>query len=285
MTAPATASLLDGYSIEVMPATAERIENFREVLPADTRVYVAHIEGTPLERMVETCARIAGQGYPVMPHIPARGIASRSELDETLARYRGEAGVEEALMIAGGNREAAGPFASAMDVLETGLLDQHGFRRLHVAGHPEGNVDIDPPGSTARLDGALQWKRDFAERTDAAMAIATQFCFEVDPVLRWAARLLEMGVDMPVHVGLAGPTKLQTLIKYAIACGVGSSLRVLQRRARSMGGLLRPHAPDQLLAGFDDARSRGEAQNLASVHIFPFGGIRAAADWARGRSA
>ncbi len=284
MTAPAS-SLLDGYSIEVMPATAGRIEDFREVLPAGTRVYVAHIEGTPLDQMVAACARIAGQGFPVMPHIPARGIASREALDETLARYRGEAGVEEALMIAGGNRMKAGPYASTMDVLETGLLDRHGFRRLHVAGHPEGNTDIDPPGSTANLDKALKWKRDYAERTDAAMAIATQFCFETKPVLQWAARLRDMGVDMPVHVGLAGPTKLQTLIKYAIACGVGASLRVLQRRTRDVGSLLRPHAPDALLEELDAASERGEAPNLASVHIFPFGGIRAAADWARGRSA
>lgn len=285
MSATAVSSPLAGFSIEVMPATADRIDDFREILPDGTRVYVAHIEGTPVDRMVTACRRIVDQGFSVMPHIPARGVASREELESALVRYRGEAGVDEALMIAGGNRSVAGPFASTMDVLETGLLDRHGFRRLHVAGHPEGNADIDPPGQTKNLDEALLSKREYAEHTDAKMAIATQFCFEVEPVLKWAARLVEIGVDLPVHVGLAGPAKIQTLIKYAVACGVGASLRVLRRRARDVSSLLRPHPPDDLLDALEAAKGRGDMQNFAGVHLFPFGGIRATADWARSRGA
>ena len=66
-------AFLDGYSIEVMPRTAEKVENFRDLLPKGTRVYIAHIEGTPIADMVATAARLAREGYPVMPHFPAPG--------------------------------------------------------------------------------------------------------------------------------------------------------------------------------------------------------------------
>ena len=33
-------SFLLDYSIEVMPKTAEKIENFRDILPKNTRVYI-----------------------------------------------------------------------------------------------------------------------------------------------------------------------------------------------------------------------------------------------------
>ena len=32
------------FSIEVMPRTASKIESFKEILPQNTRVYIAHIE-------------------------------------------------------------------------------------------------------------------------------------------------------------------------------------------------------------------------------------------------
>jgi hypothetical protein len=42
---------------------------------------------------------------------------------------------------------------------------------------------------------ALRWKQDFAERTDAKMAIATQFAFEAAPIIAWAERPAAAGID------------------------------------------------------------------------------------------
>ena len=42
---PEVEAFLKGYSIEVMPRTAEKVEDFRDLLPTGTRVYIAHIEG------------------------------------------------------------------------------------------------------------------------------------------------------------------------------------------------------------------------------------------------
>ena len=65
-------------SIEVMPRTAAKVDSFAALLPAGTRVYIAHIDGTPIEEMVATAKRIAAEGFAVMPHFPARSIESRS---------------------------------------------------------------------------------------------------------------------------------------------------------------------------------------------------------------
>ena len=205
-----------------MPRTAEKVEDFRALLPKGTRVYIAHIEGTPIEDMVATAKRIAGEGFDVMPHFPARIIKDKATLADWIARYKGEAGVKQALLLGGGVNTPAGDFDSSMQLIETGAFD--GFDRLHVAGHPEGNKDIDKDGGDAIVMQALKWKQAFSERSDAKMAIATQFCFEADPVIAWADRLAAAGVNLPIHIGVAGPAKLQTLIKFAISCGVGASL-------------------------------------------------------------
>ncbi|WP_323035588.1 methylenetetrahydrofolate reductase [Pararhodobacter sp.] len=277
---PAVGALLAGYSIEVMPRTAEKVADFRAILPQGTRVYIAHIDGTPIDDMVATARRIAREGFVVMPHIPARLLRDKAELADWIARYQGEAGVDQALLLAGGLRAARGDFDSSMQLLETGLFDRAGFTRLHVAGHPEGNRDIDPDGSDRAVMDALHWKQDFSRRSNARMAITTQFCFSAAPVIAWADRLRAAGIDLPIHIGIAGPAKLQTLIKFSIACGVGPSLKVLQNRARDLSKLLLPFAPDQIIADLAAHKAAHPDFNIETVHFFPLGGIGAAANWA-----
>ncbi len=273
-------AFLKGYSIEVMPRTAEKVEDFRDLLPRGTRVYVAHIEGTPIEDMVATARRIAGEGYAVMPHFPARIIRDKAMLADWIARYQGEAGVDQALLLAGGVKEPHGAFESSMQLIETGLFGKAGFKRLHVAGHPEGSRDIDPDGSDRNVMEALRWKQKFADGSDARMALATQFCFEAAPVIKWADALRDAGITLPVHIGVAGPAKLQTLIKFAIACGVGASLRVLQKRAMDVTKLLLPYEPTEFVADLAAHKARHPDFNIEQVHFFPLGGIKTNATWA-----
>ena len=154
-----------------------------------------------------------------------------------------------------------------------------GFERLHIAGHPEGNKDIDSDGSSKVVDQALLWKQDFASRTDAEVAIATQFAFDAKSVTDWAERIQAMGVTIPVHVGVAGPTKLQTLIKFAMACGVGPSIQVLRKRAMDLTKLMLPYTPAEVLSGVANHLSSHPESLIGQVHVFPLGGIVAAANW------
>lgn len=272
-------AFVENWSIEVMPRTAAKIESFRALLPAGTRVYIAHIAGTPFEDMLATAKRLTEEGFPVMPHFPARIIADAAMLEEWIRSYADEAGVREALLLGGGVSKPEGTLTSAIDMMETGLFDRYGFKRLHIAGHPEGNRDIDLDGTTRAVDAALLWKQDFSARTDADMAIVTQFAFDAAAVTDWAERIADLGVTLPIHVGIAGPAKLQTLIQFAMSCGVGPSLKVLQKRALDVTRLLSPYEPTDVVAGLAQYKAQHPSSLITQVHVFPLGGIRNAADW------
>ncbi|HEV7346592.1 MAG TPA: methylenetetrahydrofolate reductase [Devosia sp.] len=274
-----------GWSIEVMPRTAAKVDDFKALLPAGTRVYIAHIAGTPIEEMVATARRLHEDGFAVMPHFPARGIADAHELEEWIKRYRNDAGVTQALLLGGGHAAPVGAFDSSIQMIETGLFDHHGFTHLHVAGHPEGHRDIDSAGGTANVDGALRYKQDFASRTDAQMAIVTQFAFDAPAVIAWAERIADLGITLPIHAGIAGPAKLQTLIQFALSCGVGPSVSVLHKRARDLSKLLLPYEPTDVVAGFAAHKQRHPESLITQLHVFPLGGIRKAADWMNQHSA
>ena len=211
-------NFLNGYSIEVTPNAAAKIENFAEVLPVNTRIYIAHIEGTPFDEMLTTAKKITNEGFIPMPHFPARIIEDKDMLESWLSQYSEEANVQEALLIAGGSKEPAGVYDSSIQIIETELFDKYNFKRLHVAGHPEGNKDIDKDSTHTNVNKALSWKNEYAKRTDAQIAIATQFCFDSEAIIQWANSLIDMNIDLPVHIGIAGPAKLQTLIRYSIEC-------------------------------------------------------------------
>ena len=272
-------NFLADFSIEVMPRTASKIESFKEILPQNTRVYIAHIEGVPIEEMVETAKRISGEGFAVMPHFPARIIKDKNTLEDWINRYQNEAGIEQALLLAGGVTNPHGDYTSSMQLVETELFEKYNFKHLHFAGHPEGNKDIDPDSSNKNIDQALSWKQKFKERTDINLALTTQFCFEASPVIEWADSLIKNGIDIPVHIGVAGPAKLQTLIKFSIACGVGPSLRVLQKRAKDVKKLLLPFEPNDFLETLAEHKKANPSFNITNVHFFPLGGINVNASW------
>ncbi|WP_320197798.1 methylenetetrahydrofolate reductase [Agrobacterium sp. rho-13.3] len=269
----------NAWSIEVMPRTAAKVDDFKAILPVGTRVYIAHIAGTPIEDMIATAKRISDEGFTAMPHFPARSIPDVATLENWIKRYSDEAGVTEALLLGGGETRPAGSVHSSVQLIETGLFDKYGFKRLHVAGHPEGNKDIDKDGSTHQVDAALKWKTDFSTRTDAQMAIVTQFGFDARAVTDWADRIQNAGVTLPIHVGIAGPAKLQTLIKFAISCGVGPSLKVLQKRALDVTRLLTPYEPTEFVSALGHHKAQNPNTLIEQLHVFPLGGIRAGADW------
>ena len=267
-------NFLKGFSVEVTPRAASKIESFSDLIPKGTLVYIAHIEGTPIEEMVETAKKINDQGYSPMPHFPARIIKNKQTLQDWISRYKNEANVDNALLIAGGSNKPHGDFDSSIQLIESELFDMAGFKNLHIAGHPEGNKDIDNDGTTNNIDKALSWKNEFSNRTDATMAITTQFCFDSKTVIDWANAVKNNGINLPIHIGIAGPAKLQTLLKYSLECGVGASIKILQKRAMDLTKLLLPYKPTQILSELAEYKHNNPDFNIEKVHFFPLGGVK-----------
>ena len=280
MTDALVKNFIEGFSIEVVPNSAAKVESFAEILPSGTRVYIAHLsEKEDIKTMVATAKRINEEGFSVMPHIPARIIKNKAMLAEWISMYKNEANVDQALLLAGGSSDVLGDFDSSIQLIETGLFDQAGFKRLHVAGHPEGSKDIDPDGGSKNVSSALSWKQEFSKRTDAQMAIATQFCFDADAVSQWATNIKNNGIDIPIHIGIAGPAKLQTLLRFSIECGIGPSMKVLTKRAKDITKLLLPYKPTEILKGLAEHKKQDPELNIEQVHFFPIGGIKQTADF------
>ena len=272
-------SFLNDFSIEVMPRTAAKIEAFNDILPKKTRIYIAHIEGVPIDEMINTAKRIQHEGFEIIPHFPARIIENQAMLEDWIKTYREEANIDQALILAGGVDKPHGVFENSMQLVETELFNKYNFKNLYFAGHPEGNKDIDPDGTKKNVNDALIWKQKLKERTDINLTLTTQFCFEADPVIKWAQELMQNGINIPIHIGVAGPAKLQTLIKFSIACGVGVSLKVLQKRAKDVKKLLLPFEPNDFLESLALHKKNNPNCNIKNIHFFPLGGIKTTANW------
>tara|TARA_B100000925_G_scaffold12635_1_gene8873 strand:- start:596 stop:1447 length:852 start_codon:yes stop_codon:yes gene_type:complete len=274
-------NFLDGFSLEVTPRAALKIDNFADLIPKGTLIYIAHIEGTPIEDMTSTAKKINEQGFKPMPHFPARIIKDKNVLQDWISRYQNEADVKNALLIAGGANKPYGDYDSSIQLIESELFDKANFQNLHIAGHPEGSTDIDPDGTTKNVDEALSWKNEFSKRTDASMAITTQFSFDSKTVINWANDIKKSGIDIPIHIGVAGPAKLQTLLRYSLECGVGASIKIIQKRALDLTKLLLPYKPTTIISELANYKADNPDFNIDKVHFFPLGGVKQVSDFVK----
>jgi methylenetetrahydrofolate reductase (NADH) len=262
------------YSIEATTHDAAKFDEIAAELKAGTRVYVAHVPGTPIDDVVALALRFKGAGFTPVPHIIARKLSSRAQLEHALAKLR-DGGVDQALCIAGDIAVDDNAFDSSLEVLETGLFGDYGFREVGVAAHPEGSAAI----GEARVSEALAGKVEFAKTAPFRMRFVTQFGFDAGAFIDWENETSAKGIDLPIHVGLAGPASLKQLARFAVVCGVGASARMLKTRTAATASLLKSKAPDDLVVDFARHQAANPGTRIKSPHIFAFGGVAKSARW------
>ena len=266
---------LDGFSIETTPGTAAKTDSYRALLAEGTTVNVTFLAGSDFADTVKVVKRLKSEGMRPVPHIAARSVPSRAQLDAWLEALVDAAGIDEVLLVGGGADRPLGPFDRAMQLLETGLFERHGIRRIGVAGHPEGSADF---SDEAALQ-ALRDKNAYARDTGCEMFIITQFVFEAQPVIAWDRRIREAGNSLPIHIGVPGLATIKTLLGPARACGIGPSMRVLTRQARNLTRLMSVRTPDRLVADLAAYRAQDPDCGIQRVHLYPLGGLRRTAAW------
>ena len=262
-------------SIEISPKQAVESPDLPGLFPAGARVYITDIGIDETETLVAAAKRVQDLGYTAVPHFASRRLTSKALLEDRFKATTQEAGVTDILVIGGGLEKHAGDFASTMEVLETGFLDKYGITHVGVAGHPEGSPDFSEEVAVE----ALRLKKFFGERTGAKVRVVTQFGFDGDKFIKWAEGLREHGIDLPVHLGVAGPAKITTLIKYAAMCGVGNSLSFFKKNTRSLATLATSHSPEGVVGPIEKHWQANPQTPIRQVHVFPFGGIKKAAEW------
>ena len=266
---------MSDYSIEATTHDEAKFDEIVAELRAGTRVYIAHVPGTPIEGVVALALRFRQAGMQPVPHIIARKLSSRDQLEQALARLK-QGGVDQALCIAGDIAVENNAFDSSLDVLKTGLFGQYGFREVGVAAHPEGSKAI---GET-RVAEALAGKVEFAKTAPFRLRFVTQFGFDAQAFIDWERETSARGIDLPMHVGVAGPASFKQLAKFAVVCGVGASARMLANRTGAMADLLRTKAPDDLIVDFARHRAANPGSRIRCPHFFAFGGVAKSARWA-----
>ncbi len=180
------------------------------------------------------------------------------------------------MLIAGAVDKPLGEFHSTAQLLETGVLDKYGIQSIGFAAHPEGSPDM----SDELIQQALNFKNDFAQRSDADCYLVTQFCFEATPIIEWDKAIQSVGNRLPIHIGVPGLATLKSLIMHSKACGIGTSMRFLTRQAKNVSKLLLVNQPDILCADLAIYKATDENCGIDSVHLYPLGGVTRTADWA-----
>lgn len=268
------AALVSAASVEIS-SHGHQLSALQDNFDRGTNVTITFLPGDDYRRNVETAAALRRAGYNPIPHIAAREMASRGSLSDFLERARGEADVTRVLVIAGDVAAAKGPFRSSLDVCHSGLIEAHGISSVSVAGHPEGHPFLTPQNAFKTLGAWRDWGRQAGVRLE----VMTQFCFEAAPILGWIGELEAHG-GLPVIVGLAGPATPATLIKFALRCGIGNSIRSVRNQIGRFGRLLTDAGPDEVIRGLQSGFEKTNA-SIAGIHLFPFGGLRKAGAWRR----
>ncbi|MEO8525782.1 MAG: methylenetetrahydrofolate reductase [Caldimonas sp.] len=268
--------LMRDYSIEQTPAELLRRAALPAELPAGSRVFLTWVAGSPFDQMRRAAVRLRELGMTPVPHLAARAIADTATLDRMLTDLARDASVDHALLIAGSQRTLAGRFDSALAALTTGRFEQHGWRALGMAAHPEGSPDIE----ASALASALREKNAYDRATTMKLHLVTQFSFAGAPVVAWERRVRGDGNGLPVHVGVAGLASLATLLRYARVCGVGASIAALGRQAGRVLKLASAVLPGEIVVAVAQARLADPDSCFRSVHFFPFGSLDATVAWA-----
>ena len=279
-TEPALAGLselLSSGSLEISPRELHRAADVAALRPAGTCVYIPSLPGLPLSRTLEAVAAIHRAGLDPVPHVSARRILNREEFRDFLKQAAAEHGVHRVLLLGGDEARPKGPFHDSLQILEEGLLAQCGIREIGIAGYPEGHPRI--PLNV--LEKAMERKLALARSQAIGVYVLTQFSFAPARVVEYCATLARLQPDLPVYVGIAGPTDPVALARYAQLCGVSVSLRALKTLGTGIARLVTNIDPrEQLVAIARYSRSR-EPSNVVGVHIYSFGGAVKTAAWMR----
>ena len=233
------------FSIEIGPKTN------LDTLPALKDVYITMLPGGDFKETAQQAINLVKKGFNPVPHFPARSMTNEAQLKEYVSMCK-DGGVKQALVI-GGGREPMGKFDSSFQLLETGYFEK---MKIGIAGHPEGSPDI----SDNVLEKAMIDKKPYADY------IVTQWLMQSEPIIEFISKQ-----SVPVHVGITGPMKISSLIKFANIVGAKNSINFIKSNFSRAIDLLKPKDPNDLVDKIKD--------HTQHFHIYTFGGLKETNNW------
>ncbi|EMA18315.1 methylenetetrahydrofolate reductase [Haloarcula amylolytica] len=255
-------TLLTSARFELMP-----FESFDEEithLPDDATIAITTSPQLGIEKTVEKTEEAADMGFDVVPHIAARYVEDRAQL-EAIAERLEQAGITDIFVPGGDREEPAGEYESAHDLLEALAETEYSFAEVGITGYPEGHDFID--------DETLA--ESMAQKAPYATYIVTQLCYDPETVLEWVEDIRARGIELPVEVGIPGVMNYQRLMQISQKVGVGDSIKFLRKTTGILGfvkqlvGSRGTYEPDELIDGLAPYVGDDE-YNIRGVHIYTF---------------
>ncbi|NQY82254.1 MAG: metFprotein [Alphaproteobacteria bacterium] len=256
-------------TLEATPISAAKVDDFRHHIAEGTTIYVTFLPGTAFHDTLALVRRLKSEGMHPVTHLAARSITPMlgALVDAQASR--------EVLVIGSGVDEPVGEFEVSMQLLDTGLFQQHGVQKIGIAGHPEGSPDI----SDAAIQEALLEKMAYGKEHGLELYITTQFCFEIPPIIAWHDMLRGWGNDLPIHISLSGPATVKILLRFAQILGIGNSMRFIKNQAKNVIKLLMQQTPDELIVGLSAYTAAHPDSAIRRCHLYPFAGFAKTAAW------
>ena len=209
------------FSIEIGPNTD------LGTLPNLKDVYITFLPGGDYKETAKKAEELVKKGSNPIPHFPARSIQNNTQLKEYVSMCK-EMGVKQVLVI-GGSREPVGDFDSSIQLLETGYFEG---MKIGIAGHPEGSPDI----SDSNLEKAMKDKKPYADY------IVTQWLLNDKLIIDFISKQ-----SLPVHIGITGPMKISSLIKFANIVGAKNSINFIKSNFSKALDLMKPKDPNDII--------------------------------------
>lgn len=271
---PPRAALMRGYSFEITCKDLGQVRAAQVEIPSGTRVNVTALSRESEADRITAIAELVDLGLRPVPHIAARALTSTRRLRSLLSRLDAVGATDEIFVIGGDRKESAGPFGSGLELIRSGLLAEHGVRRVGIPAYPEGHPFI----------SAQVLSREFAQKLVAldeqglrAFAIS-QFCFDVPAVRQWVRKASASGRLTELRVGVPGPTTVRRLMRYASLFGVKSSSGIVRKYGISLTNLMSTAKPGRFIDDFAEALP-GSLPTPVALHFYTFGAVAATVRW------
>lgn len=267
-------SLLARHSLEMTGKDVSSLLEAAGMIPAKTRINVTFLGAEDSATRVAAARAVRDSGFVPVSHISARRLASEAMLVDMLRALQADGTADEVLVVGGDPSTPEGPYQDSIDLINSGVLGEHGVRRVSIGGYPEGHPEIDD----AVLWSALQTKCALLAEQDLAGDIVTQFSFDVEAVLSWVASVRACGIDLPIRIGVPGPAGIRRLLSYAKRFGVGTSALVAKKYGLSLTNLLGTAGPDRFITELQHTRDTIQHGELR-LHFYTFGGMGPTSKW------
>jgi methylenetetrahydrofolate reductase (NADH) len=242
-----------------------------EHVPRDLTVTITSSPSRGVAATLALAERLARRGYRVVPHMAARLISSRAHLADVLARIEAM-GVRDVFVIAGDLDQPVGPFEGAAALLGAMAELSHQLDEIGITGYPESHAFISDETTIQAMFDKLPF----------ATYIVSQICFDAEVIATWIRRVRNRGVELPIYVGLPGPTDPLRLLRLSGRIGLGESARFLRRHGSWIGRLSFPRAyrPEELLERLAPDFAL-PASGVHGLHLFTFNEIVQEEAWRR----